>query len=657
MRIEPGSGHAVYAKRESMLRSCSRILKRFRPHILFFLLLLSTPARAGITIDGRDAADYVSEQTGEVWAVVIGINEYQYAPKLKYAVSDAREVARVLEQQGFQTTALFDLQATRRAIVSELGGKLVKKVSPRDRVLIYYAGHGVEQKVEGGKVMGYLLPVDGEMDDFAGTSISMGLIKELADALPSKHVLFVVDSCYGGIAGQSFRSANRSKATEDYVRLITRERGRQVITAGGPDQEALESPEWGHSVFTHYFLNGIEQGLADLNNDGIIPASELYTYLDSRVYAAAQLKGHTQRPELWSLAADKGEFVFIYGGKSSRPTAEMSAGTTQPPERAAGTGRPGTPMPVDQDSRTGIAHYATRPRVTSSESQNPDSGSTDAPDVRVLDRDPAGCTWVGSTARVPFGVHNTRHQAQAQAVSVARAKALRRFLGIKVQNSFVDFMQANDLKDQASLTQQILHMTQEGHILKEQILTSRVEHGTSCQSCEYEVALKDCLLPSSDRIDRNFRVSLAMSRSTFREGDEGLLYVSATKDAYVHIYGIDVDQNAVLLFPNEYAKDNLIRAGRPFIFPSEDLRQQGMKLKARLPAGASSSAEMIRVIATSTPMPLPLLDPNQDDRGHPGSPVEKDLQARGTYLYLVAKLLRAKVSWVEDGQAFTIHAD
>ncbi|BFU94107.1 MAG: protein of unknown function [Nitrospira sp.] len=638
-----------------MLQWCPQILKQFRPHMLLFLLLLSPPASAGITVDGRDAADYVSEQSGQAWAVVIGIDEYQYAPKLRYAVSDASEVARVLDEQGFQTTVLFDHQATRRAIVGELGGKLVKKVSPRDRILIYYAGHGVEQKVEGGKVMGYLLPVDGEMDDFAGTSISMGLIKELADALPSKHVLFVVDSCYGGIAGQSFRSANLSKATEDYVRLITRERGRQVITAGGADQEALESPEWGHSVFTHYFLNGLEEGLADLNNDGIIPTSELYTYLDSRVYAAAQLKGHTQRPELWSLAAEKGEFVFTYRNKAPRLAGEVTAGAKQSPRQAEKYGQPAKPTSMDQDSRTGGGQYAMRPKVTQSTTKSAGSASTGASDVRTLDHDPAGCTWVGSTARVQFGEHSTRHQAQAQAVSEARAKAMRHFLGIKVQNSFVDFMQTNDLKSQATLTHQLLRMTQEGHILKEEILSSRVEHGAACQSCEYEVTLKDCILPSNNRGDRDFRVSLAMNRSTFRDGDEGMLYISATKDAYVHIYSIDVDQNAVLLFPNQYAKDNLIRSERQFIFPSEDLRQKGMKLKARLPAGASSSAEMIRVIATSTPVPLALLDPNQEGRSDPDSPVAKDLQGHGTYFHLVANLHRANVSWVEDGQAFTIH--
>src|SRR5262245_34298342 len=150
-----------------MLRSFSRVLRLLRLPIIPSLLLLTTHVNAGITIDGRDAADYITEQTGKGWAVVIGIDGYQYAPRLRYAVNDAREVARVLTGQGFQTTVLYDSRATRRAIVSELGGKLVKKVSPRDRVLIYYAGHGVEQRVEGGKVMGYVLVGDREIEDLA----------------------------------------------------------------------------------------------------------------------------------------------------------------------------------------------------------------------------------------------------------------------------------------------------------------------------------------------------------------------------------------------------------------------------------------------------------------------------------------------------------
>lgn len=277
-------------------------------------LFLTDPR--GIKVMGKAPAEYVSEQFGKSWAVVIGIDDYEKAPRLKYATADAKAMTGVLQQQGFQVAALYNQQATKAAIERELGDKLIDRVGENDRVVIFYAGHGETKTARGGKTMGYLLPVQGQQDALSETGISMGRIKELADALPSKQVLFLVDVCYGGIAGQQFRST-LPPMTVAYLKMITRERGRQLISAGGPDQQAMESPEWGHSVFTYYLLEGLK-GLADLNDDGIIPASELYSYLDSRVFAAAQMKGHTQRPELWSLAAEKGEFVFVPSKKKEQ---------------------------------------------------------------------------------------------------------------------------------------------------------------------------------------------------------------------------------------------------------------------------------------------------------------------------------------------------
>ncbi|MEW6545282.1 MAG: caspase family protein, partial [Nitrospirota bacterium] len=287
------------------------------------LLISVSPASAdtrGVRVDGKDAAQYIAEQTGKSWAVVIGIDEYEHVRPLKYAVADAQAVAQTLRQRGFQVTELYDKQATRRNILGELGDKLVDRVGEQDRVLIFYSGHGETKQPKGGKEMGFLLPVGAEVDKLTETAMPMSLIRDLAEALPSKHVLFLVDVCYGGIAGTQFKSV--LKYDEAYLREITRERGRQLITAGGPKQEALEGPEWGHSVFTYYLLEGLNKGLADLDGDGIIPASELHKYLDRRVFDAAQSKGHRQRPELWKLANEPGEFVFFAAARPAAVRAE-----------------------------------------------------------------------------------------------------------------------------------------------------------------------------------------------------------------------------------------------------------------------------------------------------------------------------------------------
>lgn len=250
-----------------------------------------------------------TSQIGKGFAIIIGIDQYERAPLLKYAVADAKALEDLLVQQGFEVTALYNERATRQTILKELGDKLVRSVGETDRVVVYFAGHGDTYKAKGGSRMGYLLPVEAEPTLLSSTAISMGTIKELADAIPAKHILFLMDACYGGIAGIGFRGI--PSTGPDYLLQITKERGRQLITAGGADQQVLESSELSHSVFTHFLIQGLEKGLADLNQDGIVPASELYSYLDSRVFDAAKLKGYNQRPEMWALSAEKGEFVFV----------------------------------------------------------------------------------------------------------------------------------------------------------------------------------------------------------------------------------------------------------------------------------------------------------------------------------------------------------
>lgn len=297
-------------------------------------LISSAPASAekrGVTVDGKSAEAYVAEQTGKAWAVVIGIDDYQN-PKignLRYAVADAKAVAKTLEQRGYQVTDLYNEQATRRAIERELRSKLPRRVGKQDRVLIFYAGHGQDDTVEGGQTMGYLLPADSDRDDIPATGISMGTVKELADALPAKHALFLLDVCFGGIAG-TVKRGSPPAVTEAYLKQITREKGRHLITAGEANQEVIEAPKWGHSVFTYFLLKGLNEGLADQDDNGIITARELHSYLESRVFGEAQLQGHQQKPVFSELSGEQGQFVFFTTARAEPGRSTGGPGVSHP---------------------------------------------------------------------------------------------------------------------------------------------------------------------------------------------------------------------------------------------------------------------------------------------------------------------------------------
>jgi len=83
--------------------------------------------------------------TGEYWAVLIGIDEYAYAPNLESAVKDVQAVRAVLEARyGFHPSRikqLLNAQATRKNIENTLYA-LSREAGPEDSVFIYYAGHG-----------------------------------------------------------------------------------------------------------------------------------------------------------------------------------------------------------------------------------------------------------------------------------------------------------------------------------------------------------------------------------------------------------------------------------------------------------------------------------------------------------------------------------
>jgi peptidoglycan/xylan/chitin deacetylase (PgdA/CDA1 family)/uncharacterized caspase-like protein len=239
------------------------------------------------------------------WAVLIGIDEYPKWPKLRYAVNDANGMKEILLRKfGFKPDHVITLlngQATRERILSVLGDTLSnpKNVQRDDRVFVFFAGHGVTRKLPSGRDLGYIVPFDADSQNFQGQSISMTNFQDISEAIPAKHVLFVMDSCYSGLA------LTRGGGTSNYIREVSRRTARQMLTAGGANEEVADNGPNGHSIFSWMVLQGLE-GRADLNADGFISAAELGSYVGPAVSALAH-----QTPVFGNLAGNEGgEFVF-----------------------------------------------------------------------------------------------------------------------------------------------------------------------------------------------------------------------------------------------------------------------------------------------------------------------------------------------------------
>jgi uncharacterized caspase-like protein/peptidoglycan/xylan/chitin deacetylase (PgdA/CDA1 family) len=238
------------------------------------------------------------------WAIVVGIDKYQKWPQLQYAVRDAEGVGQLLVQKfGFASERVITLkneQATRTGILAAFHDRLAHgNLQPNDRIFVFFAGHGATRKLSSGRDLGYIVPVDADPNNLATDAIPMTEIQNIAESLPAKHALFVMDACYSGLG------LTRGAANASFLRDNARRLGRQMLTAGGTDQLVSDGGPNGHSVFTWTLLQGLG-GKADLNGDSLITGTELAAYVAPAVSSVSQ-----QTPAFGSLpGSEGGEFVF-----------------------------------------------------------------------------------------------------------------------------------------------------------------------------------------------------------------------------------------------------------------------------------------------------------------------------------------------------------
>ena len=271
------------------------------------------------------------QRFGRSLAFVVGIDAYSAGiPPLQSAVADATAVAEALRRDhSFETRCLFDHRAGLEDLLAVLAD-LSRELGPDDRILIYFAGHGVALDGDDGP-SGYLLPATARAAD-RDSFLAMRVLHTELNKLAVRHALVILDCCFAG----TFRwSSMRDVATdapqvyrERYDRYVEAA-AWQVLTSTSSRQLALDvlasdRGEQGctHSPFARALLDGLA-GAADYTADNLITASELAMFVRERVEPSVEATGRHQTPQLFTLDRhDHGEFVFqVPGGPLALPPA------------------------------------------------------------------------------------------------------------------------------------------------------------------------------------------------------------------------------------------------------------------------------------------------------------------------------------------------
>ncbi len=267
---------------------------------------------------------------------LVGIDAYERVSPLKTAVNDARRLGEVLAGHQHFTVHPPLLNANGAALRQLLRETMARLVSADDRVVFYFAGHGIAADGDDGPA-GYLVPADADPADVK-TFVPMADLQDALQALPCRHLLLILDCCFSG----AFQWASRTRAIGSLMpKRIYKERfdrfifdpAWQVITSAAYDQKAMDVLQGrptgdrglattaagdAHSPFALALFDALE-GQADFktghDGDGVLTATEVYAYVRDRVepQTIEAGQGRRQTPGFFPLRKhDKGEFIFLH---------------------------------------------------------------------------------------------------------------------------------------------------------------------------------------------------------------------------------------------------------------------------------------------------------------------------------------------------------
>jgi hypothetical protein len=193
-------------------------------------------------------------------------------------------------------------------------------------------------------------------------------------------------------------------------------------------------------------------------------------------------------------------------------------------------------------------------------------------------------------------VNITQDEARRKAVENALRTAIEQVVGVTVV--------AETLISNYKVSCDLVKSAPCGRVIEREILNEKVEQGKGSDGqpyLTYHVTVKARVQQDKGAPDPAFRVNAELNRKVFKNGEEMLLSVRPTKDAYITIFNLLEDDQVLLLYPNRYDQNNLVKAGATLDFPPKG-KSGYYRLKVETAKGKNASHENIYLLATRKPV-------------------------------------------------------
>ncbi|MFG6100489.1 SUMF1/EgtB/PvdO family nonheme iron enzyme [Leptothoe sp. ISB3NOV94-8A] len=192
------------------------------------------------------------------WAITIGINGYCYLQRLKYAKRDAESIRQFFNDE-LKFERVYHFAEGAEPIPQDYGPDMdahpsyitLKRFFRKrfdqpflregDNLWCFFAGHGIRDQNRD-----YLMPIDGDRGDLAGSAIPIHYISERLRRSGADNVILLIDAC------RSYEGRRGAVG-------IGEEKQQGVITlfSCSPEESSYEIQELEHGAFTHVLIDSL----------------------------------------------------------------------------------------------------------------------------------------------------------------------------------------------------------------------------------------------------------------------------------------------------------------------------------------------------------------------------------------------------------------
>ena len=269
--------------------------------------------------------------TGETYVLIIGIEDYvnkESFKKVRYASKDANDISDAFILSGVpkpNIRILINGEATKTIINKEIE-ILSKKSNGNDRLIFFYAGHGLFSSETN-----WIAPFDAYITDVSSTCISVKhILGQLKESDSNKSIVFL-DCCHSGFEpGEKERETSSNFVIDDLLYYYKDEEYCYGFSSAKKDEISVSNDNLKNGVWTHFLVRALTgNGPKRIYEKSILFNDNLQSYLNKEVseFVVLNTKKKTQQtPTTFGSQTDRFPIVDLSTTFSERAAAKAYSG-------------------------------------------------------------------------------------------------------------------------------------------------------------------------------------------------------------------------------------------------------------------------------------------------------------------------------------------